>query len=201
MTQTLPSRRPILLISGTNRPGSNTARVSRVIERHYQSNDIPVNFLDLVNLPPEAFLPSVYATKPASVVALQQRVLDAAGLHVVTPEYNGSFPGVLKHFIDLLKFPESFEHKPVAFTGVAAGMFGALCAVEQLQMIFGYRNAHGFPDRVFIPSVHSLFNADGGLSDTALDQRLARQARFCRVCPCSRSGKTRVTRDRFRRPK
>ena len=55
----------------------------------------------------------------------QQRVLDAAGLHIITPEYNGSFPGVLKYFIDMLKFPESFVEKPVAFTGEAAGLWGA----------------------------------------------------------------------------
>jgi len=58
-------------------------------------------------------------------------VLMAAGLHVVLPEYNGSYPGVLKYFIDMLKFPESFENKPAAFVGVANGQWGALRAVEQ----------------------------------------------------------------------
>ena len=108
---------------------------------------------------------------------MQRRVLDAAGLHVVTPEYNGSFPGVLKYFIDLLKFPESFDRKPVAFVGVAAGTWGALRSVEQLQMIFGYRNAHVYPDRVFVPGVGGKLDPDGRLNDAALDERLARQAK------------------------
>jgi NAD(P)H-dependent FMN reductase len=103
-------------------------------------------------------------------------VLDAAGLHLVTPEYNGSFPGVLKYFIDMLKFPESFERKPVAFVGVSAGVWGALRPVEQLQMVFGYRNAHVYPERVFIPQVTAKLAADGTLADAALDGRVAKQA-------------------------
>ncbi|HEV8608144.1 MAG TPA: NAD(P)H-dependent oxidoreductase, partial [Tepidisphaeraceae bacterium] len=98
------------------------------------------------------------------------------GLHVITPEYNGSFPGVLKYFIDMLKFPESFDRKPVAFVGEAAGVWGGLRAVEQLQMIFGYRNAHSYPDRVFIPAVKDKFDAAGNFTDTAINDRLRKQA-------------------------
>ena len=93
------------------------------------------------------------------------------------PEYNGGAPGVLKYFIDLLPFPESFEGRPVAFTGVAAGMFGALRPVEQLQQIFGYRNAYIYPNRVFIAGVHEVLTEDGKLTDEKLQLRLASQAR------------------------
>ncbi len=82
-------------------------------------------------MPREAFDPASYATKSPAMQAMQQRILDANGLHVVTPEYNGSFPGVLKYFIDMLKFPESFQSKPVAFTGEAMGIWGGLRSVEQ----------------------------------------------------------------------
>ena len=130
----------------------------------------------LADLPAEVFHPAAYASKPPAFQAIQQRVLDAAGLHIVTPEYNGSFPGVLKYFIDMLKFPESFEQKLVAFVGLASGVWGGLRAVEQLQMVFGYRNAHIFPERLFIPSVRSKLDADGHLLDAELNQRLAKQA-------------------------
>ena len=110
-------------------------------------------------------------------VEIQNRIVSSAGLHVVTPEYNGSFPGVLKYFIDMLKFPESFERKPVAFVGEAAGVWGGLRAVEQLQMIFGYRNAHPYPERVFIAGINNLMNEDGTLKDQSLTDRLAKQCR------------------------
>jgi NAD(P)H-dependent FMN reductase len=104
-------------------------------------------------------------------------VLAAAGVHVVTPEYNGSFPGVLKYFIDLLKFPESFEHKPVAYVGESSGLWGGLRSVEQLQMVFGYRHAHSYPVRVFIPGVNKLFDGEGRLTDGAIEDRLGQQVR------------------------
>jgi NAD(P)H-dependent FMN reductase len=166
---------PILVISGTNRPGANALRVANVILGHYQKAGVTAELFSLAEMPKEVFDPSSYATKPANFVAVQQRILDASGLHVVTPEYNGSFPGVLKYFIDMLKFPESFERKPVAFVGEAAGIWGGLRSVEQLQHIFGYRNAHIFPERVFIPGVNGKFDASGTL-DAELSARLAKQA-------------------------
>ena len=96
---------------------------------------------------------------------------------MVVPEYNGSMPGVLKYFIDLLPFPESFDGRPVAFTGVAAGMFGALRPVEQLQQVFGYRNAYLFPNRVFVMGVHEVLTDDGKIMDEKLQLRLVAQAK------------------------
>jgi NAD(P)H-dependent FMN reductase len=166
---------PILIIAGTNRPNSNAARVARILESLYQSAGVTTDLLNLQDLPPELFLPSVYSVKPPAMQELQNRVLQARGLHIVTPEYNGSFPGVLKYFIDLLKFPESFEHKPVAYVGESSGLWGGLRSVEQLQMVFGYRHAHSYPVRVFIPGVQKLFDPQGVLTDAAIHQRLAQQ--------------------------
>jgi len=111
------AERPILIISGTNRPNSNALRIAQVLAANYQRLGVPHAVFSLAELPKEIFDGSAYANKPPAMVALQQRVLEAIGLHIITPEYNGSFPGVLKYFIDMLKFPESFEHKPVAFIG------------------------------------------------------------------------------------
>ena len=168
---------PILIISGTNRPGAFALKVSKVLVEHYKSVGTPVELYDLGDLPREIFDAGCYAVKPPAFMKVQDQVVHASGLHVVTPEYNGSFPGVLKYFIDMLKFPESFERKPVAFTGEAAGMWGALRAVEQLQMIFGYRNAYLYPERVFIPGVTGKFDAAGQLTDPDINTRLASQAK------------------------
>jgi NAD(P)H-dependent FMN reductase len=170
----------LTLLSGTNRPGSNTRKVVSHLAALYEELGQPVEILDLADLPHEIFHPSAYAIKPASFARFSEAVLASDGLHVVTPEYNGSVPGVLKYFIDMLKFPESFEHRPVAFTGLSAGMWGALRPVEQLQAIFGYRNAHLFPERVFLPGIGSSLSEEGRLSDEALVARLKAQAAgFC----------------------
>ena len=164
------------LLVGTNRPGSNTRKVAAQIEEIYRRLGVPLRVLDLAGLPPEIFHPNSYGAKPAAFSVFSKGVLDASGLIVVTPEYNGSVPGVLKYFIDMLKFPESFEQRPVCFVGVAAGMWGALRPVEQLQQIFGYRNAYIFPERVFLPKINDLLNAEGKLKDPELVERLSEQA-------------------------
>lgn len=164
------------LIVGTNRPGSNTRKVAAHVEEFYAGLKVPLRVLDLAKLPPEIFSPASYAEKPKSFQPFADAVLQSAGLHVVTPEYNGSLPGVLKYFVDMLKFPESFENRPACFTGLSAGIWGALRPVEQLQAIFGYRNAPIFPGRVFLPQINDLLDASGRLNDAELLGRLKKQA-------------------------
>jgi chromate reductase len=164
------------LVVGTNRPGSNTRKVAKQIEEIYAELKVPLRVLDLAQMPPEIFSPTSYAEKPKSFLPFSNGVLQSSGLHVVTPEYNGSVPGVLKYFIDMLKFPESFERRPVCFTGLSAGIWGALRPIEQLQAIFGYRNAYIYPERVFMPQINNLLDADGRLKDAEILKRLKAQA-------------------------
>ena len=166
----------ITLIVGTNRPGSNSRKVAAHVEEIYDGLKVPLRVLDLAQLPPEIFSPISYAEKPPAFQPFAEAVLNSAGLHVVSPEYNGGIPGVLKYFIDMLKFPESFINRPVCFVGLAAGVWGALRPVEQLQAIFVYRNAFIYPNRVFLPSVNDLLDTHGRLKEAELLDRLKMQA-------------------------
>ena len=151
----------IAIISGTNRPGSSTRKVVGKIESLYKKHNAVTSLVDLADLPPGIFDPGSYAEMPEAFKPFSNAVLEADGLVVMTPEYNGGMPGVLKYFIDMLEFPESFEAKPVCFVGLAAGAWGALRPVEQLQQIFGYRNAPIYPKRVFLPAVYKMLNDEG----------------------------------------
>ena len=166
----------ITLIVGTNRPGSNTRKVASQVEEIYRELKEPLHVLDLAKLPPEIFSPDSYANKPASFAPFAEAVVKSTGLIIVTPEYNGSIPGILKYFIDMLKFPESFEKRPVCFVGVAAGIWGALRPIEQLQQVFGYRNAFIFPERVFMPQINNLLDEKGKIKDAEIVGRLKAQA-------------------------
>ena len=55
--------------------------------------------------------------------------------------------------------------------------FQALRAVEHFQGVAGYRNAHMYPNRVFIGGVHKVIGPDKRLSDIALVERLQTQAK------------------------
>lgn len=154
----------IVIVCGTNRPNSNTAKIVAHIDEIYRALGQPTQVLDLGALPSEIFSPASYAEKPAAFKPFADAVLESAGLHIVSPEYNGGMPGILKYFIDMLKFPESFERRPLCFTGLAAGMWGALRPIEQLQAIFGFRS-HIYPVRVFMPGINDHLTPEGRLSN------------------------------------
>lgn len=164
----------IAVISGTNRLNSNSLKVARLAAAMLEDLGQEVRLLDLQELPPEVLLPTAYKDKPAGVAPFQEAVLEADGIVTVVPEYNGSYPGALKMMIDMLRFPESLVEKPAAFIGIASGRWGALRAVEQLEMVFQYRSAHLFGRRVFIPAIHDELTEDGGLADPELGERLRR---------------------------
>ena len=177
----------ISLIVGTHRPGSNSAKVARHVAQVYAALGEPLAVIDLAQFPPDAFSAGAFGQKSAAVEAAANTVLQSSGLVVIAPEYNGSYPGALKAFIDLLPFPIAFERRPVSFIGIAAGEWGGLRTVEHLQGVFGYRNAHVYPDRIFVPGIYSKLGADGSITDTALVGRIERQAagfiRFVRSLP------------------
>lgn len=144
------------IISGTNRPQSNTLKVSNFIknlmEEKTKGKD-KIELIDLQNLPPEIFLGRAYQEKPAEFEPFKKAVLNADGLICVLPEYNGAAPGVFKYFIDMLPFPQSLQKVPSCFVGVSAGRFGALRSIEQSQQVFRYRNAFLYPESLYLMGV------------------------------------------------
>jgi NAD(P)H-dependent FMN reductase len=62
----------------------------------------------------------------------------------------------------MLPFPESLQKKPTSFVGLGDGRFGGLRGIEQLMMLFAYRNAHLFSERTFITDVSNNFDEATG---------------------------------------
>jgi NAD(P)H-dependent FMN reductase len=166
----------IAVISGTNRPASYTLKVAHLASGALAGAGEEVSLVDLRELPLELFASSSYASKPPAFAVFQEKILAADGILTVVPEYNGSFPGVLKYFIDMLRFPESLYLKPAGFIGLASGAWGGLRAVEQLEMIFQYRHAHLYGRRVFLPRISDLIDEEGRCADTVLGERLNQMA-------------------------
>jgi NAD(P)H-dependent FMN reductase len=140
--------------------------ISNLIQKMYAEEGEKVEILDLVELPFEELTGRHYGGAAGLHQSWEEavaKVNKAEGLIFVVPEYNGSFPGALKYFIDHWKYPESFEYRPVCFVGLGA-TFGGLRPVEHLQQVMAYRNAFQFPHRVFLLDIFKKMK-DGELSD------------------------------------
>ena len=166
----------ILIISGTNRKGSYSLKVSKIVEEIYNNLNESCEILSLADVPfKETFDDPYSSTLPSRFKPFAQKVEKAKGLVIVCPEYNGSFPGILKYFIDHWPYPGSFTYKPVCFIGIGAGVFGGLRALEHLQGILLYRKGCICPEKVLIGNVQNVVK-DSMIKDKDLMERLKLQA-------------------------
>lgn len=156
----------IQIVSGTDRPNSRTLAVARLVQNFYQDEGAKAELIDLSTLAAEDYHGGKYMTGPTgSVKTAVDKVTRADGVVLIVPEYNGSFPGILKLFIDYWKYPESFENRAFCFVGLGLRWAGVR-PVEHLQQVMGYRNGFVFPKRVFLPNIHTGLK-DGALTDAS----------------------------------
>lgn len=164
----------IYIISGTDRPESYSRKVSDLVLELYKKQGTQAEIMDLQDWPAGEVTGRYYTGLPEKAQKWVDRLSKASGLHMVVPEYNGSMPGALKAFVDFWKFPETFEHRPVAFVGLG-GRFGGLRPVEHLQQVFGYRNAYQLPERLFLMGISRALDEKGQLKDPMLQSLLENQ--------------------------
>jgi NAD(P)H-dependent FMN reductase len=77
---------------------------------------------------------------PEPVRAARQAAAEADAVLVVTPEYNGSIPGVLKNAVDWLSRPygrSPLKGKPVAVVGASLGQYGGVWAHDETRKTLG----------------------------------------------------------------
>lgn len=76
---------------------------------------------------------------PAPVSALREAASDAHAALMVTPEYNGSIPAVIKNAIDWLSRPfgdGALKDKPLAVIGGSMGRYGGVWAHDETRKSF-----------------------------------------------------------------
>src|ERR1700729_542863 len=104
-------------------------------------------------------------------------IRDADAVLFVTPEYNGSIPGVLKNAIDWASRPtpatSPLAGKPVAAIGASTGMFGAAWAQADLRKSLGLAGARVLDEELAVPGAHEAFHDDGRIKRAATRRRLA----------------------------
>ena len=112
---------------------------------------------------------------PPAVVELRRRIDEADALLLVTPEYNGSFSGVLKNAIDWASARHRgswLRNKTVAVAGATTGQYGAIWAQQDLKRVLGIAGARVVGDELPVSSASEKFDDEGRLLDPLLAERL-----------------------------
>jgi NAD(P)H-dependent FMN reductase len=168
----------ITLISGTNRPGSLTYKLTRLYQEELIRQGQTPLLLDLAELPPEFLCPGMYS-KPRPSVAL--RLQDTYFIHaekfvLVFPEYNGSFPGILKLMIDGLDPRLCFDGKKAGLFGVSTGRAGNLRGMDHLSGVMHYLKVAVMPRLTAVPHADQHMDS-AGLPDAKLHELIADHCR------------------------
>lgn len=147
----------ITLISSTNRKNSLTLTITKYYQEILKRKGCESRILDLSELPMDFLFTALYGEFGKNSEFNEFRnVIEASEKFVfVVPEYNGSFPGVLKAFIDGMKYPDSFREKKGALVGLSAGMMGGALALSHLTDILNYLGMNVLALKIKLASVNS----------------------------------------------
>lgn len=148
------------VISGTNRPGSNTIRVAKQYLRLLEEKGTVAKFLSLEDL-------DVNKRNDALRTLEKDLLIPTTKFIFVTPEYNGSFPGVLKAMIDNTDIEKVWWGKKALLTGVSTGRAGNLRGMEHLTGVLQYLKMHVHHNKLPISVVNKLLNGENFIGDMA----------------------------------
>ena len=131
-----------------------------------------VILLDLKDLPSDMSHPDMYSADGQSPIVKNmqdQCMLPAQKFVFVIPEYNGSFPGVLKVFLDacsVREYSATFSGKKAALTGIASGRAGNIRGMDHLCDILHHLGTIVHPNKLPISNIESLIDEKGKIIDT-----------------------------------
>jgi NAD(P)H-dependent FMN reductase len=154
-----------ILIEGSARSGSQSGRVATILARALEEAGAETDRLDpaehltalsegaVAGEPGEAFQPVV------------SRVAAAEGALLVTPEYHGSFSGIIKLVLDNLGYPSVLRGKPVGVVSLGASRFCGPRPADGLNSVLSHMRARPFGRFLFLPAVYEQITAEGTLAD------------------------------------
>lgn len=153
----------VTIISGTNRPGSNTLKLAQYYQKTLAEKGLQTTLFNLEELPENLIATDLYGKRSDSFTAIQDLVTQTSKFLFVIPEYNGSFPGVLKTFIDACNFPESFYDKKAALVGLSSGKYGNIRGIDHFGGVCSYLHLNVLPLRIHIAAIKTELNENGDL--------------------------------------
>jgi len=141
------------IISGTNRPGSHTLKVAKEYQRILKGKGIEAGLFSLegVNL--------LKRDKDFEKIE-EEVILPTTHFIIISPEYNGSFPGALKLLMDTSKNHLIWWNKKALLVGVSAGRAGNLRGMDHLADILNFLKITVHPNKLPISVIDKLLDGE-----------------------------------------
>jgi len=156
----------VAVLVGSLRQASINRRLAQAIARlapaHFEFTQLRLDDLPLYNQDFDDDYPAVCQR-------LKDQVAAADALLFVTPEYNRSFPGVLKNALDIGSRPygsNCFAGKPGGVLGTSPGAPGTSMAQQHLRNVLAYLDVHLLAQpEVYLQFSEGLIDDEGAISD------------------------------------
>lgn len=162
----------ITIIVSTNRKGNECLVFGQQYQSIFQSKTKQtIKLLSLENLNPDFLHSGMYTVEgqAASIAKVQDEyILPAQKFVFIAPEYNGSFPGILKLFLDacsIRAYKENFSNKKAALVGIASGRAGNLRGMDHLNGILNHMGCIILPNKLPFSQIEPLLDANGKIQD------------------------------------
>ena len=156
----------ITIISSTNRLESMTLKVAKeAFSILSEITDKTVRLLDLTEINFENLNATSYQSNSKYANSIRDEFLIPAQQFVfIIPEYNGSFPGILKYFIDLIStsdFNKTFHNKTALLIGVSQGRAGNLRGLTHFASILMHMNVNVIPQSLPLSMIDNKLDDKG----------------------------------------
>jgi len=149
------------IISGTNRIGSHTEKVAKEYETILKTKNINATLFSLEGM-------DVLHRSPEYIKVETEILIPTKKFIFIIPEYNGSYPGVLKAMIDNSDIKKTWNYKKALLTGVATGRAGNLRGMDHLSDTLHYMKMNVFYNKLPISVVDKVMDNQGHLNNVTL---------------------------------
>jgi chromate reductase len=168
----------ITIIVGTNRKDSVSRQIAVQYAETLKEEGMESTILDLRELPTDFIYSALYENigKNEQFNHTRELMNQSNKFVFVIPEYNGSFPGVLKAFIDGLDRAKALTEKKCALIGISAGDQGAGLALSHFTDILNYCGTNVLAYRLRLANIGNLM-ADNKISDQQYLTKINNQAK------------------------
>ena len=165
----------ITIICTTNRPDSNSLKISELYKNALSSQGETCQILDLREVDSQWIQDSHYTQNdPAFEKVVDKYIRSVQKLVFIVPEYNGSFPGYLKYFMDGCDHSD-WSRKKVAMLGLATGRAGNLRGVDHLTGILHYLGSEVYSKKVYLSQINQLLTQQGELANEMVAREIDEQ--------------------------